>query len=747
MLATSSGVTTAIESGTYSDDVRVQITLPGNVLTDASLSVESCTITASTTSDMPDGTRFAVGYPAIACDFTLSGNLVVGGVSFSAADLFSPYSTGSPLYRQSATGALVTVDVAVFGGTSTESAPEWLRKFTGMVDTYTTDPVGGTVAFQCVDFRSRLRSLPNLPAVVTAPPFNSGLTGEFAADWLLRQASNYAFTSWPATDADHVLAVGFRSSIWPEIGTLDTTGYSNPFLFKPGVFGSAMYGPDGPFGAATSLPYLVALPVGTAYGFDFWASSLPASGNEQLTLGATSSLTADCVQIATARAQVSVTFTASNGVNSTWNQTVPTATSHRVSAALTLPAIGSSVVTGTLWVDGTAYTVTTTATAGSRAANYSHVTVDTFGIAGIEGLRITTAASPTFPTFTPAAVLDPAAFTPLDAVPPISGDPWQTLQQMGDASLSVLGFDEGGTFRATGRATLRSSASVRDVTATTSLKTLAFETSAAGAANVVQVPYSGWEFGASTLVYTAKARNKIAARTTRVWTVKLDEGSLVAQVASPAVYLGAGQSISNGQTRYRVSLDRYGLNEHPNPPDVTLTQPDPGRITITVANHTGQDAWLVSPANYVDMDVGVPALWINGIAVAQADEQTTSFSLPALDPNVGDVVVALSSNPWSQDSDTAEALAFSLCDELYQPGPNITGIDIIPDPRLQLMDRVHLVDADVSGIDEYVILWGWTLSFADSAWSQSIDARAVAAPGQWILEVAGRSELGTATWI
>jgi hypothetical protein len=201
---------------------RVQITLPGGVYPDVSLAVESLEINASTTSDMPEGTRLEVGYPAMSCTFTLSGLVDLTDESKTAGWLFGPYQATSPLYHKDALYAPVTVDIGLNtdnnAGTATQGTPEYVRKFTGKVDYYTVND-DGSVTFTCIEqMRQQLRGAAQLPPLLNVP-----VTAEYLIDYMLRANRRHAVSSWPKPIPESLLAVGFRTATLPEVGQFSAT--------------------------------------------------------------------------------------------------------------------------------------------------------------------------------------------------------------------------------------------------------------------------------------------------------------------------------------------------------------------------------------------------------------------------------------------------------------------------------------------------------------------------------------------
>lgn len=775
MLTASTPVVTAIAGNAYDYIARVVMTIPGGyggasvtggpygtgTGDDVGLSVTSLTIDSSTTTDMPAGTRYAAGYPAVSCDFTLAGIVdPTASPVLTAAALFGPYQTGSPLYRRQIIGTAVTVDVAVLAGTSTVSSPEWLRKFTGTVDSFIVDPVAGTVQFTCADYRNRLRSIPETPPVVTVPAYNAGLTSEFAVDYVLRAATNYGISTWPAPRANCVLAAGLRASLWPEVGKLNTTDSQPDPQFSQSGYGSGLSGFDTDNGTLlTGTTWDLASAPTTDVMVECFVSGIdPATGGSAgIAVGDVIPVSAADPTLYVAGMQVQIDQT---GVNTYFGgapqtlSTTPAAGTHYVAVHVHYNS-ATTTWSGTIWFDGTSQAFSTTSgdPVADRPSGWSSVSV-AFVHAGaaVSGLQVTTETSPASNGgFVPTAYLDESLNT-LQVVPELSGDPWQVLQSIADAELAVAGFDEFGVFRFTNRDTLHSSPAVRTVTAAESLKTVTIESSAASQANHVQVPYTAWVYQSAGLVFTLQDKWKVPRHSTFSWIITLD--TLAVSTDGTGAVLPNSHATSDGNTWYRASTTAAGATAHPGPLTVTVRQLSSSTVVVTVVNGAGSDAWLVSPAVYTDVSQGDPALWIGGLPVIQAGEVTADWQYPdaanggAASGPFGDVAVALSSNAWIQDQDSAQTLAQDLGVDMYTQRPDLTQMDIVPDPTLQLMDRVRITDPDVSGVDEYAVIWGQTLTLdGDQGMSHQIDARTTTAPGLWILGVTGRSELGVTTYV
>jgi hypothetical protein len=316
--------------------------------------------------------------------------------------------------------------------------------------------------------------------------------------------------------------------------------------------------------------------------------------------------------------------------------------------------------------------------------------------------------------FTPRAVLDPS-LNPLQVVPEMSGDPWQIIQQVADAEFAVAGFDESGIFRFKNRNTLRGAALSRTVTSTMALRALGVEATTASVINRAQIPYTPYVYATvASTVWTIGTATRIPKGQTVTLTANVD--GLFTNL-DPTISKLPNGSTDTTASYYRVSYDQAGSAEHPGVTFGAIMQTSATTLTIPVTNPTMRDAWLVSPANYTDVPVGTPLLRIAALAVTPGDELVADFQYPpassggAASTRWGEVAYQPSSSPWLQDPDAATQLAQDIVVDSCIPRPNLNNVSIIPDPRLQLSDVVHIVDSDRTGVDEYARIFAWTLSY------------------------------------
>lgn len=755
-------VTITLPGGLYPGGIYPGVTtFPGGIDPDVTLAVEGLTIDAQITTDMPQGTRLDVGYPKIDATITLSGLIDKSNETKTAAWLFSPWGpkasddSVSQLYRTKVLYAPVFVDIGL-DPTGSNGTPELLRKFTGYIDAVTVN-ADGSVTLNCLDNHTKLRALPTTPAVVTAPPANNGLTSEFVIDSLVYRASGEKIGTRPATRPECILNVGLRTSTFPDVGFQYGTNLKP--VFAPGAFGSGFYMEQ----QIGNLGFTTTQPAGSSFFFEYWITGASPSTTYGQRVIVSDSTQTNYMFVMVNQTTFNVYAPGNTGSTPdfTWPFGSMDAGVHYVAVKWT-QSPGSKSWSATLYLDNrTPQPASGTSTAARSTAGWSNVIINSLANDNqgtVSALQVTNETSPTlnYP-FTPNAVLDPSLNT-LQAVPAYSGDPWSIIQQIADAELGVAGFDESGVFRFHNRKTLRTGAVVRTLTSATSLLSLSSTQSASELIDRVQVTTQPWTFTAQGLAYQATTAQRIAARSTQTFVIDLGT-TLVGQIYNPQPsVLANGHNPSDGLSWFRASTTKAGTAEAPlKQGAVKLQQTDSSHVQVTVTNPYPYDVWLVSPANYTDIPVGTPALWVGGTSAAQAAGNVADAQWPPVNPDgtggaassqAGEVAYTISSNQWVQDDATANQLATDILTDMCMPRPSLTGVEIVPDVRLQLGDRVVIQDPDVSNINEHALLFGWGLQWsASQGLSMSIDARTIAYPGNWILGVTGRTELKQTTLI
>lgn len=765
MLAASAAFAATVDGVDVTVDARVSISLPGGIYPDLTLAVESLKIDASATSSQPGQSRVAGGTPSTTAEFTVSGLVDPTDETKTAAWLFGSWQSTSPLYRQTVLQRPVTIDLGVVpdGG-----APELLRKFTGFIDSKTVNS-DGSVTFSCYDKRNLLRGQVNLPAVVTAPPYNAGLTSEFAVDWLVRAATSGAVGSWPAQRPSCVFAASMRGSLWPEVGSLNGANSSFFPTFQPGAFGTALANfadANGvPLVAGSTINYTTSAEAGATFYAECFTSGT-AAFNKPWTLsvndGGTSNVAgmaftwdgygsmtvqvynnANVSSAQSAAGQTvlpdgvyyrAVKFTMSKGSGS-WSATCYVNNNAPVTLSGKLP--NSAVRPTTAW-----NTVSLTDSSGNGGA-----------FVGIEAVQVSNETAPaTNYGFVPTLKLDPS-LNSLSYVPQVQGDPWSTLQSLAEAELAVVGFDESGTMMFRNRNTIRTSPLVRTLRL---VKSLDEDENLASLINHARVEYVGATYGKPGVVWSLSDVVQVPKGGGTATIVASTESAVGAISQTP---VGLLNNASPGAvSRYRASTTRAGVDEFPNYAALrwTVAQTASDEVTIRVTNPTGTDCWLVSPSNYTDTTAGAPFLQLVGTAMTANDSSVVDAQYPPLAANGtggaaasrwGDLLSTISGNAWLQTYKSAATLAGFIVEDQPVPRPDLSNVSIVPDVRLQLLDRVAVVEPDRHGISgEHAVIFGWTIELSRSDFSMTVDARTVTSPGGWLLGVSGRSELGATTY-
>jgi hypothetical protein len=761
MLAVSTAAGVVLNGVTYAASVKVTLTLPGGVYPDVSLAVSDLRITSAKATDGPDQSTYQVGWPTASADFTLSGLVDKTDATKTAAWLFGRWQTTSPLYRTDALLTAVTIDIVL----GIPGATETIRKFTGFVGYYTRQ--GSAVAVTCVDRSVLLRaSSVAVSAVATASPWNAGLTSEFALDSVARGSTGGVISSWPVQRPQCAFAAGFRSSVWAEAGTLDTSFKQPAPSFQPAAFGSALILADeGRTYPGTEWPqnvWATASGVGSNVFIEFWVTGIhddavPDPSVYLQLLSADGFSEGVIVGVYGSKVTVQVIST-SGSVTRTWTVATDGAAHY---FALTLAwATGNASCTLSAQMDGTVHPFTAITTGiAARSLNWTQLRLSKFNGVGtnttVEALQVTNEVSPTpsYP-FVPQAVFDPSLNT-LQVVPGIDAgtDPRALLSAIATAELGNIGFDENGILRFVNRTNWQQQTVARTVTAS-NLAAIGEETTAASVINHGQVGFTGWSTQAKQTVWSLTRPWRIPARSTGrnavIRYVTLPEVT-VNVPTTVAAYPNSGAPAA-GANAYAASLDVSGINAHPGL-TITATQVGSQRVKLRIVNNTANPAYMVSPATTTGLTPGTPTLIIGGQPVTQDTEATADYQYPseddggAISSRFGEQLWSSTGDPWIQDADTAQQLVQDVVQAGYQPRPNLTGLEIVPpDPRIQNGDLLHVQDAVTTIVDEYVRAFGWELTVNQSGMAQSIDSRALAPPGGWIGGLAGRSEGGVTTY-
>lgn len=121
--------------------------------------------------------------------------------------------------------------------------------------------------------------------------------------------------------------------------------------------------------------------------------------------------------------------------------------------------------------------------------------------------------------------------------------------------------------------------------------------------------------------------------------------------------------------------------------DIQALPPGAGRIRTATSSES------VSYVKPTYQDKGLPLLRAMGIATAAPSEETSSALGPSWAPDLEHDV------GWHiQDGAAAKSLAEKIATDLAAPKPQISDLVILPDPRLQLGDKIGVTDEARTGI-------------------------------------------------
>lgn len=734
---------------------RVRVQTPSGVQ-EFSAAVTACGVSGQTTTDAPAQTRLQFGLPNLTASFTLAGLLSFADIfagnpnQLTAASVFGKYSPSSPYYRDGVEGYACFVDYALVadGAGEVPAEDDWVPKFTGLVDTCVQND-DGSFDFTCVDNHGMFRAVVTTPAVNTAPPYNAGMTSEFVYDYLLRSGSGGKVGSWPANRPQCVWSVGLRSSLYAEVGTLDLT-YSQPVpVFANDGTGSGLLlantvAQSGGIQHITPLQgpaWLLPAAIGDTVFLRFYVRGVDTSmvGAPAVAVGSyntsiPTSINVTGLEVAVGTTGINVAFT---GANVTWTVAVDTGV-HLIEVAAVRSGGNWS---GTIRLDAATHTFS--GLAGATLGNIGAVFPT--GLPVVYGVNASTESSPaTDFGWTPGAVLD-QSLNPLTVIPQVSGDMSDIAQQLAEAELGVAGWDEMGIFRFYNRKTLASRPSTGTIHSRVNLESIGVQGTAASVVNRAQIPYTPWTFGTTaSQLYSQSSVVKVprGGGSTTFTATLADAGAGLDTTIVKAPQSG----IDPTQSQYRASTTAAGLTEHPGV-TFAVTQATSTTVAVVATNLSNVDAYLVSPASYSDLPVGTPMFTLAGLTVTAGDSTIADYQYPwtskvgangltgAAGTKWGEVPYQPSDNGWVQDAGVAMDLAVDIVNDGATAKPDLTNMAIVPDPRIQLTDRVSVTDLDAgTQVSAYALVYGYSISYtADPfAYDMTIDARTVQAPGRAI---------------
>ena len=331
--------------------------------------------------------------------------------------------------------------------------------------------------------------------------------------------------------------------------------------------------------------------------------------------------------------------------------------------------------------------------------------------------------------FTPEAVLDRSL---LDLAAAAYGQPievWQLLADLAGAENAVSAWDEDGVYRyRTRRRLVDTAGQTVQVTLAddTHITDLALDTSVARVRNVVQVPWT-----------TPEAKFELSYIWQSSSPVKLPR-----PVGDGFILVSQAVEVPIGWSSVPLAVDTSPVIQTATPPATTdsyfivNTRADglgtnlTANLSATITNWTSVGASIVFD-NLNGFDAYVIEAGIVGYAFGGLPEATSTAEDADSIRRYRRQPLQVSQSPWMQTADVATRLGQLILADTREPAAVITNLRIVGDPRLQLGDRVRIVDRYGAHLDgEY-----WLTSI-DESWGG----------GKYVMTVSARQASTVAVW-
>lgn len=315
----------------------------------------------------------------------------------------------------------------------------------------------------------------------------------------------------------------------------------------------------------------------------------------------------------------------------------------------------------------------------------------------------------------------------------------EVLERISKATLTPMWFDETGVFRVAGSPWLRAKLPVKTVTTLDDATSLDWESGLLSSRSRVTVEGDIPAINISTFRTRVAYRGEsgslssgdtdeqfIGPAENEDW-IMLDESLTVLGPSSWATYNANLDSVAGvhyeqdgnpiaatGKT-VTVSLEKLGLRQY----KITHAAGTfPAGVTAQLATHpTSTDLY---PRN---RDKGLPRLNARAI-VTWAKKKVTPSGVGGVGPEL-----THEAEMWvnrSNEPEILERIANFIQSQTTKPLPTITGLSIVPDPRLQLGDRITISSPDFMGVTMDALIVGVDSSFGGS-YEQSLTVRVTGA--------------------
>lgn len=618
--------------------------------------------------------------------------------------------------------------VEIYAG---DGVTEW-KQFHGLIDK-TTGDIGGGYQSTIIDDFDRLSAPFEHEALLRLmPPLSDGgarrgvgLSTAYYINAAMRDAGLYAT---PPSEFDSALSVPAQGSMWPIHGSISEASNNS------GVGGSHHSTWDAPWGYSAGnasvtysprVSYLSSVPVQVTVmvapdhaGNSFLQINYGASNT--LTLSVSANREALALVNGSVIARVSlgsatmVTLLYKNGV-----ATLRTSNGVEVSGS---GVVGGTAMSGILLRINQAGRM-----AGIQVSHPNTVSREFASLSWVPNAA---------PDYRSGSLL---LLGLMDAGPAIEDTTCgEVLERISKATLTPMWFDETGVFRVAGSPWLRARLPVKTVTTLDDVTSLDWESGLLSSRSRVTVegdiPAINFSTYRTRVAYRGSGSLKsgdtdeqfIGPEDGTDW-IMLDETLTMlgssnwdvynANLDSVAgvTYTANGETTSDAGLSTTVTLEKLGLRRY------KLThQAGTFPADVTAELTTSPTSTLLYPRN---RDKGLPRLNARAI-VTWGKKKVTPTGAGGVGPELTHEV-----EMWvnrSNEPEIIERIANFIQSQTTKPLPTITGLSIVPDPRLQLGDRITISSPDFMGVSLNALIVGVDSSFSGS-YEQSLTVRVTGA--------------------
>jgi len=309
----------------------------------------------------------------------------------------------------------------------------------------------------------------------------------------------------------------------------------------------------------------------------------------------------------------------------------------------------------------------------------------------------------------------------LRALPEAGGTWWDLLKEIAADNLSYISFDEDGFFRFRRYEYLTPDSPPPEpdltVTSARDINDLAVTEEIDGVANLVEVGHTEWDIGA-TQSEQHPYPSVFSIPSNSALSLQVDMSDRLWATRAPMLFAGAGfpSALPGSVVKF---LNTAGQRA---PVETELTW-DTGHPVFTFHNRSASTATAaLSPAGTA------PSFRIAYTPVQSASPAPVRRHNAASANRFGVQSLSVAASSWVQSIWWADQLALAIIAWTAWPIPLTGRVQILPDPRIQQGDVVHIQDPSGTRIDGLYRVLGYAVSGDGTSVSMSLDVRPLSRP-------------------